>query len=151
MGFNIKLGVNSSPVEKIGKNVSFDLEFVECVLKDLTSILRPTIRVRTDNDNIMRCNYMHVPFFGRYYFIDDITSVKNGLWDISAHIDVLETYKDAILNNSVILEGTEKTQVNKYLQDQNVFITNCKRLTNIINFPQGLLDTGEFILITAGG
>lgn len=151
MGFNIKLGVNSSPVEKIGKNVSFELEFVGCVLKDYTSVLRPTIRVRTEDENIMACNYMHVPLFGRYYFIDDITSLKNGLWEVSAHVDVLETYKDAILNNSVILEGSEKTQVNKYLQDQNVFITNCKRLTNIINFPQGLLDTGEFILITAGG
>lgn len=151
MGFNIKLGVNSSPVEKIGKNVSYTFDFSGCVLKELTSVLRPTIRVRTDNENIMTCNYMYIPFFGRSYFIDDITSVRNGLWDVSAHVDVLETYKDAILNNSVILEGTEKTQVNRYLQDQNVFITNCKRLTNIINFPQGLLDTGEFILITAGG
>lgn len=150
MGFNIKLGINSSPVEKIGKNVSYTMDIVGCVLKDLTSILRPTITVRT-NDNIVSCNYMHIPVFGRSYFIDDITSLKNGFWEVSAHVDVLETYKDAILNNSVILEGTEKTQVNKYLQDQNVFITNCKRLTNIINFPQGLLDTGEFILITAGG
>lgn len=151
MGFNVKLGINTSPVEKIGKNVEYSIDLVGCVLKEATSVLRPTIMVRSNNDNIMRMNYMDIPFLSRKYFIDDIISVKNGLWEISGHVDPLDTYKDAILANSVILEGTEKTQVNKYLQDQDVFITNCKRLTNIINFPQGLLDTGEFILITAGG
>lgn len=151
MGFDVKLGTSTSPVEKIGKNVNYSIDLVGCVLKEATSVLRPTIMVRSNNDNIMRMNYMHIPFLNRKYFIDDIISVKNGLWEISGHVDPLDTYMEAILSNSVILEGTEKTQINKYLTDQDVFITNCKRLTNILNFPSGLLDTGEFILITAGG
>ncbi len=151
MGFNVKLGINTSPVEKIGKNVSYSIDLVGCVLKEATSVLRPTITVRSNNDNIMLQNYMDIPFLNRKYFIDDIISVKNGLWEISGHVDPLDTYKDAILSNSVILEGTERTSINKYLPDPDVFKTNCKRLTNILNFPSGLSDTGEFILITAGG
>lgn len=36
-------------------------------------------------------------FEGRYYFITSIASIRNGLWEISAAVDVLATYKSNIL------------------------------------------------------
>lgn len=150
MGFSVSLGINTSPNEKIGKEVSYSISLAGCILKDMTSVLKPTIQVRC-GDEIMRMNYMNIPFFNRKYFIDDIVSLKNDIWDISGHVDVLDTYMNGILSNSIILEGTENININKYLPNPDVFITNCKHLTNILNFPSGLSDTGEFILITAGG
>ena len=39
-------------------------------------------------------NYMQ--FGGRYYFVTNIRSVRNNLWDISCAVDVLATYKASI-------------------------------------------------------
>lgn len=151
MGFSVRLCHNSSPVEKIGKIIDPGLTINNCVLKAATSILKPVIHLISDNAEIPSFNYMHIGAFNRYYFIDDIVSVHNNKWEISAHVDVLESYKGDILANDAILENSEEQAVNKYLYDPDIFKVNCKHKTDIITFPYGLLDTGEFILITAGG
>ena len=148
MSLTVNLKINSSPVEKIGKSLT-DGQSFNCLLKDNCSVLRPIIEVVT-GENITGYNYMQIPDFSRYYFIDDIISLNNNKWRISGHVDTLETYAAAILGNSAIIEGTENIQKNNYLND-NVFMVNCKHKTDIINFPSGLLDSGQFILITAGG
>lgn len=109
MSFTVKLCHNSSPVEKIGKSLDSGLDITGCVLKESTSILKPVVRIRTSSD-ITGYNYMQISQFSRYYFIDDIISVHNDVWEISGHVDVLETYKDAILSNKVVI----KRQTNKY-------------------------------------
>ena len=150
MGFTVTFYNNESPVEKIGKTLTAGAVITGCVLKDNTSILNPVLRLRTSAP-VYEYNYMYIEEFERYYFIDDIFSVNNNVWDISGHVDTLETYKADILGNSAILENTENTGMNMYLNDPNIFKVNCKHKTDIINFPSGLLDTGTFILITAGG
>lgn len=149
MSISVELMNNSSPVEKIGKSLDAGPSF-DCVLKSGTSILNPTILLKS-SDNLSLYNYMYISDMERYYFIDDIISLHNDMWEVSGHVDVLETYKTDILGNEAILENTQLLNVNKYLAEPDVFVTNCKHKTDIIQFPSGLLDTGEFILITAGG
>lgn len=151
MGFTVRLCNNLSPVEKIGKELDSGVDISNCRLKDSTSVIKPVIQIQSSDSGIPTYNYMYIEAFSRYYFIDDIVSINNNLWEISGHVDVLETYKNDILGNSAILENSEKKAINKYLYDPDVFLVNCKHKTDIINFPSGLLDTGEFILITAGG
>ena len=151
MGFSVRLCHNSSPVEKIGKSIDPGITIENCVLKAATSILKPVILLMSDNAEITSFNYMRIEAFGRYYFIDDIISVHNNKWEISAHVDVLESYKGDILANDAILENSEQNGANMYLYDPDIFKVNCKHKTDIMQFPSGLLDTGEFILITAGG
>lgn len=97
-------------------------------------------------------NYCYISEFGRYYFINNITSVRNGLWKIDCSVDVLMSYKTSILNLNVIVsdlsygESTDSTYVNG---DQ--WITKVKSKTDVLVFPSGLLDDGEYILITSGG
>lgn len=149
MSITVTLMINSSPKDKIGKTLDTFGSY-ECLLKEDTSIVKPTILIG-NVENLSACNYMYIPALGRYYYIDNIVSVNNGLWAVSGHVDVLETYKDKILSNSAIIEGTERKNVNKYLYDNDAFVVNCKHKTDIITFPSGLNETGEFILITAGG
>lgn len=150
MAFDITLYNNTSPVEQIGKDLTGEYTISDVVLKRDTSILRPVLVVASVQD-VFSYNYMYIEEFGRYYFIDDVRSVNNNIWEISAHVDVLETYKDEILSNSAIIENTERNGANMYLYDPEIMKVNCKHKTDIVNFPGGLLDTGEFILITAGG
>lgn len=149
MSLTVSLMNNTSPVERIGKDLEAGPTF-DCLFKSGTSILRPTIVIKS-SDNLAMYNYMYISDMSRYYFIDDVVSLHNDIWEISGHVDVLETYKGDILGNEAILENTQVLNANKYLQDNDVFVTNCKHKTDIVQFPSGLLDTGEFILITAGG
>lgn len=115
MSFTVNLCHNSSPVEKIGKTLDAGLDITGCVLKESTSILRPVIRIRTNSD-ITGYNYMQISQFSRYYFIDDIVSIHNDVWEVSGHVDVLETYKTQILSNTAVIKR-QSVKYNTYLND----------------------------------
>lgn len=68
-------------------NTSFDV-----VLKESTSIDRPTFILQTNS-----FDYNIAKWGDKYYFIDDVVSVKNNIWEVSCVLDVLATYKADIL------------------------------------------------------
>ena len=144
---NIILYVNNSEKNKIGKNLTNDFS-ISGTLRDATNIINPVILIELNE--IGNYNYCYISSFNRYYFITDITVIRTGLYAISLMVDVLESFKTDIKNLSVILLNTQNVGTNNYLPSQ-VFRNNVKSRTDIINFPSGLNDTGEFILITAGG
>lgn len=144
---NIILYVNNSEKNKIGKNLTNDFS-LSGTLRDATDIINPVILVELNE--IANYNYCYISNFKRYYFITDITVIRTGLYAISLSVDVLESFKSDIKNLSVILLNTENVGLNNYLPSQ-VFRNNVKSKTDILNFPNGLNDSGEFILITAGG
>lgn len=43
-------------------------------------------------------NYAYIPDYRRYYFIDSIFNRPNGIKDLKLRIDVLESWKEDILN-----------------------------------------------------
>jgi hypothetical protein len=116
-------------------------------LKEQTSIINPVITLQYDRPFIY--NYCYIPEFERYYFIENVDIVRANLYRVYLSVDVLETYKTEILNQAVIVEKNENNY-NNYLPDEN-WKTNVKTKTDIINFSNGFLENGEFILITAGG
>ena len=145
----VKLHQTSSPRNKIGKTLDAGLDF-SCCLKDDCSILNPRLDIFTDSD-ITDKNYMYIPAFGRYYFIDDIVSTNNGYWTISAHVDVLETFADSIKENNAIINKQENLYMtNKYLNDGS-FISQVDEFNTSYNFSGGFSDSPVFILICAGG
>lgn len=144
---DIILYVNNSEKNKIGKNLTNEFS-LSGTLRDATDIINPIILVELNE--IANYNYCYIPNFKRYYFITDITVIRTGLYAISLSVDVLESFKSDIKNLSVILLNTENVGLNNYLPSQ-VFRNNVKSKTDILNFPNGLNDSGEFILITAGG
>ena len=105
---------NSSPVEKIGKNLDAGTEFT-CDLKADTSVLKPTLVLQSAS-SLAGFNYMYIPDFNRYYFIDDIVSKNNVIWEVSGHVDVLETYKADILKQSAVI-SRQQNKYNLYLND----------------------------------
>lgn len=144
---NITLYINNSEKNKIGKNLTNDFS-LSGALRDATNIINPVILIELNE--IGNYNYCYIPDFNRYYFITDITVIRTGLFAISLMVDVLESFKSDIKNLSVILLNTQNVGSSNYLPSP-VFRNNVKSKTDILNFPNGLNDSGEFILITAGG
>ena len=144
----IKLYRNVSPNNKIGKTLNSETTYIGS-LRDSSQIVRPTVMIEATD--LTGYNYAYISEFGRYYFIKEIESYRTGLWTVKMEVDVLETYKTQIKALNCIIESTEQYGINKYLSDSESWVTSVKAKTDVLNFSSGLLNSGEYILITAGG
>lgn len=143
---SVELLNNTSPAEKIGKNLVSGGSY-SCVLKDNTSVLKPEIEILS-SDNITAYNYLYISEFGRYYFIDDIVSVNNNRWIVSAHVDVLETYKTAILSNDAVIKR-QQNKYNTYLNDPEWLVYAYEDVV-AYKFTSPFNKNLKFILAVAG-
>lgn len=144
---NLKLYMNTSEKNCLGKALINETDF-QGVLREQSSIINPVIRVQSTE--LPDFNYAYVPDFNRYYFIVGIRNMSTSIWELSLAVDVLESFKDSIKGNLAIISDTETTNLTRYI-DGEQWKTNVKNTTDILTFPSGLLETGEYILITAGG
>lgn len=123
---------------------------VNAVIKGELSVETPVLILdyTGDSNNI---NYMVIPELHRTYFINDIIKLTGQRYEIHGKSDVLESFKNDILAmNCIINKQQGATQSNMYLDDGS-FVLENKEFNTVINFPNGFNDTGEYILITAGG
>lgn len=145
---NIVLYKNNSAKNKIDKSLTQVGNIISGTLKNDCSVSDPVIMFELTS--FPEANYMYIAAFNRYYFIRDIVNNNKNMWTISAHVDVLNSFKTDIKELTVILEETEKTGADNYI-DNNTYVSTVKTKTDIKQFPSGLSSSGTFILITAGG
>lgn len=143
----IRLYYNSSENNVIGKTLSDVIE-LDGNLRDSSDITTPVIMITSDTKP--NANYAYIDNFNRFYFISEITAYRSNSFILKLKVDVLESYKEQIKKLKVVLSGTENTGKSMYL-NSDIWIRNVKDKTDIITFPNGLSENGEFILITAGG
>lgn len=143
---NIRLCNNNSEKNRINKTITAGIT-LSGALRNSSNVVTPTIIINIENPTIY--NYAYIPEFKRYYFITDYISVRTGIWQINLKSDVLMSFKDSILASRVLVNKSESNG-NNYLSGSN-WVSNCKAKTDIISFSGGLLNDGQYILITAGG
>lgn len=119
-------------------------------LRGECSVLQPVVVIEMTGNLITQYNYCYIPEFGRYYFINNIESVRNNAWRIYCNVDVLMSYRNQILDLNVIVSDETSPDNETYMSGE-VWNTTVRTKTDVINFPNGLLDNGEYILITSGG
>ena len=140
---------NSSENNVIGKSLA-QIKRVECNLKNDVSVIKPTL-ILYYTANLLDSNYCYIPKFNRYYFIDEIVPITADRCIVKCRVDVLESFKDNILNLDCIVDKQEKEIAsNKYINDGS-FVTTSKQFNRMIEFPNGFNETGSYILICAGG
>lgn len=146
MAFTIVLQRNDSESNRLTKTLT-DILSLSGTLKTETSIIDPVILVEADLSTLTGCNYCTIQAFGRSYFVTNIRSIRNGLVEISCHVDVLSTYATQIRANRAIVQRQEN-EWNLYLND-GVFKTyqNPQTVTKV--FPAGF-GTKHYFLTVAG-
>lgn len=93
--------------------------------REATSVIDPSITFEftqdmTDLENgVLDCNYLYIPYFKRYYFVDNIVAVTDKLWQIDCSVDVLMTFKDQLVELDVFCDRNE-FNFDKYLPDNKV-------------------------------
>lgn len=88
------------------------------VLREQTSITN--IQIVIEYNSIPTFNYVHIPLFNRYYFVDDIVSVYNNLWEITLSVDVLMSYKNAIKNLYAFVDRNEFINNSNIIDEKRV-------------------------------
>lgn len=146
---DIILYKTDSERERINKTLSEGVTLTGS-LRGESSVIKPSILIEAVN--ISDYNYCYIAEFGRYYYINNIISVRTSLWRIECSVDVLMSFQTQILNLDVIVSdlslGEDPTSV--YFSGEQ-WQSIVKTKTDVIQFPSGLLDDGEYILITSGG
>lgn len=140
----IKLYNNSSPTNKIQKSITSVLD-VSGALRNESNIANPTIRIYAAN--LPYFNYAYIPEFHRYYYLRNVRAVRNEIFEITLQSDVLMSFNISNITGVV----TESQNLGSNYLNGRQFVRLVKSKTDIITFPNGLLDSGEYILITAGG
>lgn len=110
----VKLYNNQSTKNKVNKNLQL-VETLECQLYDNSSIMNPYLILKLSN-KVLSCNYVYIPMFNRYYFINEAVVSDGNKVLLSCHVDVLESFKEEFLEQQVSIVRQEKS-ANYYLND----------------------------------
>lgn len=143
---NISFYTVSSEPNRITKTLGTATAY-SGTLREGCSIIDPILMIESAT---VPGNYCYIPDFSRYYFVKNIVAQRKNLWAVSCHVDVLMSWDWEIEHIPVIIDRTENTGKNPYIAS-DVYKRTVKDMTQIITFPSGLSETGEYILITAGG
>lgn len=142
----LSLYANSSEYNSLDKELVLIIT-LSGILREESSIIDPVILIEDIDDFITEMNYAYIEDFGRYYFITNIESVRQKLWRVSFHVDVLHTYADAIRANNAIIARNENLY-DLQLPD-SLFKTRQNPRIEAYPFPAGF-NTWNFVLAVAG-
>lgn len=158
--FSIALYQMKSPANKVAKDISFQIDTVNGVLRAGSSLIDPVVVVETDQNILWRkgLNYAYIQDFGRYYYVTNIVSIPGqrqgvsaatSLWELHMHVDVLMSFKDEILAQKGII-ARQEAKYNLMLDD-GIFMTyqNPKIQTKVFSV-EGPFEAQEFVLVVAG-
>lgn len=98
-------------------------------LRESCDVIDPIIQIEV-NEFPFTLNYARIDDFNRYYFVTNVISVRQGLWEIRLHVDVLMTYWDSYKYAPAVISRSETLRVND-LVDNRLWATKDK-LTGII-------------------
>lgn len=123
--------------------IDFNIKF-----KDSFSISSPTINLRIKDDfNMGDVNYAYITDFNRYYFVTDIQMLSDDVYKLYLDVDVLESFKDDILNSygeiSKSVEQGDYSQINTNI--------DVRKDIDIYDSDKSLDGTKYIILSTIGG
>lgn len=144
----VYLQSTTSEPNRINKTITTNNTYTG-TLREESSVLDPIILFNADPQILAGYNYMTIPeFANRSYFITDISAIRNGLTQITGHVDVLYTYRAQILTQKVVTMRQENNW-NLYIED-GIFHEYANPLIVTKKFPSGF-DSQSFVLSVAGG
>lgn len=150
----VNLGITTDDKRTLNKSFAVNYTANNVHVKDNCSVLNPVITFQLSNIGY-NFNYMYIPEFGRYYFIDDIRILTGNRVEVTGSVDVLMSYRESIRaltvnvsrqadagkRNPKISDSAKPLQVNTAT---DTYVFNSSPFTNHVAF-------GSYILTVLGG
>ena len=120
-------------------------------IKTVDIIFRQAVNEATpfiimNRDKLTGVNYVHISNFNRYYFISSVDNYTANLVRINLVTDLLMTYKDEILNSTVLITATNTPS---YFSSN--LPTQTKTIKRVVKSDITLNKENSLILTTIGG
>lgn len=140
--------------KKIVKKPDPIVKDVTIRLKEPTNIMNPVVTMSKESvgGNWSSVNYAFIKEFKRYYFVDNIECLNDGLISLSLTVDVLFTYADDLLRTQFEIARSEKIN-NSYFIDTEKAIRG-RRVVKYLPVGTGGIPqsaTGNKYTITVAG
>lgn len=90
------------------------------IFRDNIDLINPTFEI--EFPEVPTFNYVFINMFGRYYFVDSIECVRNGLYRIYCSIDVLMSYNEQLPDLQVYVTRQENN-INNFIIDNKLPVT----------------------------
>ena len=148
MAYSIKLYQTPSDKRTVNKAIASVMNDTAEIWGDC-DLLSPSLLLNAAPG--VNFNYLQIldaPFNGRYYFVDDITIMQNGIIRVSCSIDVLMSHKSDIKKETAIL-ARQTNLANLYFNDPELPIEN-KNDVSFKLFPKGLENHAYYYLLIGG-
>lgn len=140
----MKLYTTKTPNNTIGKVLENETEY-NIKFKSQADRTKPVVVLMSET--MIDFNYAYIPDFNRYYFVESIEVTPNKIYNISLRCDVLESFKNDILESSGFVN--QQTTPNKYYNSD--YQTEIKKEVDVIKSNVTLDTTKSTILVTIGG
>lgn len=143
---------NTSDDRKVNKNIGETpiLALSSVIFKEDSSIMHPVLICHYD-DKILKCNYLHISTFSRYYYIDNITISSGQRLIIECREDVLMSNKTQLYKTTAFVERSEASHSNMMINDPMFLSKNDPIVDYVVlskNTP--FVREGDFVLAIAG-
>lgn len=142
----IDVQYTASEANRVNKQI-LGLIRLEGTLRNKSNTIDPEILIEGNIQDVAGANYLTIYPFKRHYFIRNIESVRDDLYLIRAHVDVLTTFATAIRGNSAIIHR-QANNFNLYLDD-GVMKVYQNPIVETYEFPQGF--SGHMYVLTVAG
>ena len=133
--FDINLYKNSAEPNKVDKTADLStVGTISGVLRQECSLINPEIIIQYDKPPDF--NYCYIANFGRYYYVGNPISVRQNLWRLILHCDVLMSHKPQILNLTARIARQQYTYSYRQI-DSEIPFTNDPEIT-VQDIPNNL-------------
>lgn len=145
---NLTFYNNTGDIRQLNKSITAVKSGVTAQVGYAVTLTDPSFVMDYDA-SLVNANYVYVAEWGRYYYVNNRTMLNGNQIELTCHVDVLMSFKDAILSSDCIAERSA-SKVNPYIidnmvGDEGTFQTVYRR-SSVTPFNS----TGSYLLTVAG-
>lgn len=120
---------------RVTKTVTGGREF-EGTLRADSDVVNPSILIEAPVNTVCGYNYMYIPEFKRYYFINNVNAYRTGLSLVTATVDVLMSFSSSILNSNCIITRSSKAGDQEFALPDDRFPVLQSEATHVIGYSE---------------
>ena len=125
---------------------------VEVKITKDCSYSKPILLLGSANFDFSNCNYLFLDTFNRYYYIEDIEILNNGMIYLHCRVDVLMSFRIYLIDLYTTVERQESASLcNPYIEDTNVVARIDRQYVKKQIGSVGGNATGTHICLTVTG
>lgn len=120
---------------RVTKTVNGGRDF-EGTLRADSDVVNPSILIEAPVNTVCGYNYMYIPEFKRYYFINNVNAYRTGLSLVTATVDVLMSFSSSILNSNCIITRSSKSGDQEFALPDDRFPILQSEKTHVIGYSE---------------